>query len=263
MTRAGVLVVKLGGSVLAELPVSWWDDLAEVAHDASLVLVHGWSKALGEWSREQGRPAVFLRDRYGNRSRLTTPHVIEDIAQVSTRIRDQIGTQLSTRGVQLDTVVGDRGLLRAGRAERLWWRDRRLVELDNLVGPPEAVDLRCLPSPAATPSPALLVTPLARDPRGRTVNTDADRAAAALAAALRAEVLVLVTDVPHVRLDGTPAHGLDHADLPAAHRAAGDGMRKKLQAAHEALNAGLAAVVIGNGPVSALRTGRRGTVIRR
>ncbi|MFI8931377.1 acetylglutamate kinase [Streptomyces sp. NPDC053474] len=256
------VVVKLGGSILRDLSAAWWDDFAgtALAHPRT-VLVHGWSRELAALDPAHGRPEAFVRDRYGNRSRLTTPGVLDDIERVSADIARRVAAELSRQGPRtLHHVLGHHGLLTAGEGERLWWRDRVLVELDNLVGPPRHVDLAHLPAPGHT----VLVTPLARDPRGRTVNTDADRAAAALAGALGSSCLVLVTDVPHVRVDGAPVRALAAEDLSALrHKGVTGGMRKKLHAAAEALRAGVETVVIGNGPVGALRTGRLGTVIAR
>ncbi|MGW8374741.1 acetylglutamate kinase [Streptomyces sp. ODS28] len=259
--RPNTLVVKIGGSVLDELPAPWWDELVTVARANALVLVHGWSRALEERARHDGRRAVFVRDRYGNRSRLTTPQVLEDIAEVSTGIRHTITAELAHRDLPLDPVVGDRGLLRAAPAERLWWQGQHLVELDNRVGPPRHVDLQHLPQPPPAPGRALLVTPLARDPQGRTVNTDADRAAAALASALHAKRLLLVTDVPYVALHGAPVREIDHATLASAYAHTGDGMRKKLLAAHEAIDGGVDAVTIGSGAIAELCAGEGGTAI--
>ncbi|UOZ07047.1 hypothetical protein [Amycolatopsis sp. WQ 127309] len=257
------LVVKLGGSCVEQLDELWWDDLAGVIRARRVLLVHGWSGPLGRFDPRHGRPAAFLRDRYGNRSRWTTPQVIEDIRVVSASVRAAIAGKLAARGLRVEGVLGCDGLLLAGPGERLWWQDGRLVELDNLVGPVASVDpsrlTACSPDPAST-----LVTPLARDAGGRTVNTDADRAAAALAGALGAAALVLVTDVPNFFIDGEPVERLAAAEA-IRHRdgKTTGGMRKKLRAAVEALENGTPEVVLGNGSVTAMVAGGAGTAITR
>ncbi|MFJ9854856.1 acetylglutamate kinase [Streptomyces sp. NPDC101150] len=264
MRRPDAVVVKVGGSTLDELTSTWWDDISHVARSGLLVLVHGWSKPLARLNPSHGAASAFLRDRHGNRSRLTTPEVLADIRHISTRISRRISTQLGDRGVSVLALDGSDGILHAGHAERWWWVENRLVELANMVGPPLSADLGSLVPSADGPPTALLVTPLARNPAGRVVNTDADRAAAVLANELRATDLVLVTDVPGIRVGGSPAPRLTAAALPSLIRSdARGGARKKLLAAHEALNGGVARVSVGNGPVRDLLLGRCGTVIEK
>lgn len=255
------LAVKLGGSALEELDQPWWDDLAALGREVPLVLVHGWSKALRRHRPEYAEAAAVLRDRYGNQSRWTTPEVIADIKSVSEQAGQLILGELTRRGLSARRLLGSDGLLAAGEAERWWWRGKELVELDNLVGPVTGADAGLVKG--LRPGTALLVTPLARDPAGREVNTDADRAAAALAAALRATALVLVTDVPRLLVDGAPVARIGAAEAAAFRdRGATGGMRKKLRAAGEALDGSVARVVLGSGLVSDLLAERAGTVIR-
>ena len=251
-------VVKLGGSCLDDLAGDWWDDLAEHGRSQPLVLVHGWSKPLKRLNPD----TTILRDRYGNQSRWTTPEVIEDIKTVSTEIAEDVIDRLGRRGITAERLLGSDGLVRAAAGERWWWRDKQLVELDNLVGPITGVDPAALKN--LQPGHAYIVTPLARDPEGREVNTDGDRAAAAVAAGIDAPDLVLVTDVEHLLIDGAPVRRISAGDAAAFRdKGATGGMRKKLRAAGEALDQGVDRVIIGSAPVTALLADRTGTVITR
>ncbi|MET8173836.1 amino acid kinase family protein [Streptomyces clavifer] len=253
-------VVKLGGSCLDDLDGSWWDDLARHGRSRPLILVHGWSKPLRRVSARYGEPSAILRDRYGNQSRWTTPEVIDDIKAVSTELAADVLAQLEDRGITADRLLGSDGLVRAGEGERWWWREKRLVELENLVGPITGVD--AAPLKDLRPGHAHLVTPLARNAAGQEVNTDADRAAAAIAGATGATDLVLVTDVGHLLIDGEPVRRISSRDAAAFRdRGAKGGMRKKLRAAGEALDHGVERVVIGGAAVTELLDGRTGTVI--
>jgi acetylglutamate kinase/acetylglutamate/LysW-gamma-L-alpha-aminoadipate kinase len=255
-----VVTVKLGGSCLEDMPVDWWDDLAAEARTRPVLLAHGWSKQLKQLRLSCGKESTMLRDRYGNQSRWTTPDVIGDIKQVSDEIAERVRRQLEHRGVGMEHIIGSDGLLQAGPAERWWWWDKQLIELDNLVGPVIGVDATRLP--ALRPGMACLVTPLARNEAGQEVNTDADRAAAAIAAALLSPDLALVTDVPNLLIDGEPVRqiSVEAAGDFRDHGATG-GMRKKLRAACEAVERGVNRVIIGNAPASDLLSGRSGTVI--
>ncbi|GAA2788053.1 acetylglutamate kinase [Kitasatospora aburaviensis] len=255
-------VVKLGGSCLDGLADAWWDDLAAYGRTHPLILVHGWSKPLRELNPRYTEPSAILRDRYGNQSRWTTPEVIADIKTVSAAMAEEVFARLSARGITGERLLGSEGLVKAGAGERWWWRDKQLVELDNLVGPITGVD----PAPLKNlqVGHAYLVTPLARNEAGQEINTDADRAAAAIAGAAGAADLVLVTDVAHLLIDGEPVKRISAADAAAFRdKGATGGMRKKLRAAGEALEAGVERVVIGSASVSDLLQARTGTVITR
>ncbi len=255
-------VVKLGGSTLDAMSVAWWDDLAAYGRSHPLVLVHGWSKPLRELRAHYAEPSAILRDRYGNQSRWTTPEVIADIKQVSAELAEQVGGLLAARGVTTERLLGSDGLVGAGEGERWWWQGKQLVELENLVGPITGVEPALLKD--LRPGHCHLVTPLARNRAGHEVNTDADRAAAAIAGAAGAADLVLVTDVSHLLIDGQPVRRIS-APAAAAFRDKGatGGMRKKLRAAGEALERGVERVVIGSAPVTDLLAARTGTVITR
>ncbi|MDQ0794849.1 acetylglutamate kinase [Streptomyces sp. B1I3] len=255
-------VVKLGGSCLEDLDGGWWDDLALHGRTRPLVLVHGWSKPLRRLDARYREPSAVLRDRYGNQSRWTTPEVIEDIKTVSEELGRDVIARLERRGITAERILGSEGLVGAGEGERWWWRDKRLVEMENLVGPITGVDPDALKNLA--PGHACLVTPLARNAAGQEVNTDADRAAAALAGAVGAPDLVLVTDVAHLLIDGDPVREITAGEAAAFRdRGATGGMRKKLRAAGEALDAGVRRVLIGSAPVSDLLAARTGTAITR
>ncbi|MFE6053650.1 acetylglutamate kinase [Kitasatospora sp. NPDC056446] len=262
MSDTAPTVVKLGGSTLHAMSGQWWDDLAEHGRSHPLVLVHGWSKPLRDLRPENSGPASILRDRYGNQSRWTTPDVLTDIKAVSSGIAAQVIGLLADRGISTERVVGSDGLVSAGPGETWWWRDKQLVELENLVGPIIGVDRGLLAG--LGPGQCRLVTPLARNTLGQEVNTDGDRAAAAVAAATGASDLVLVTDVAHLLIDGEPVSGIT-AEAAAEFRDKGatGGMRKKLRAAGEALEGGVERVVIGSAPVTDLLAARTGTVITR
>ncbi|WP_412077156.1 acetylglutamate kinase [Streptomyces xanthophaeus] len=255
-------VVKLGGSCLDDMSPAWWDDLAHHGRSHPLILVHGWSKPLKQLSSRYSEPSAILRDRYGNQSRWTTPEVIADIKTVSAAMGEQVFGLLEQRGITAERVLGSDGLVRAGQGERWWWRDKQLVELDNLVGPITEVDPSALKNLQA--GHCYLVTPLARNSAGQEVNTDADRAAAAIAGATEATSLTLVTDVAHLFIDGEPVRQISaQAAAEFRDRGATGGMRKKLRAAGEALDRGVDRVVIGSAPISDLLAGTTGTVITR
>jgi len=104
-----------------------------------------------------------------------------------------------------------------------------------------------------------VIAPLALSYEGERLNVDGDRAAAAVAAALHAESLVIMTNVPGLLADvqdpnslirTIPAEQLDRYMEYARGR-----MRKKLLGAQEALHGGVVRVSIGNQSLRAVLQG--------
>jgi len=98
-----------------------------------------------------------------------------------------------------------------------------------------------------------VVSPVANDDAWERVNCNADTTAGALAGALGADALLLLSDIDQVRADvADEASGLSSvtiADIQAlmASGAAAGGMRPKLQAAVDAIEAGAKRVWLANG----------------
>jgi acetylglutamate/LysW-gamma-L-alpha-aminoadipate kinase len=263
-----LLVVKVGGSCLEELEADWWDRLADLAGARTkLVLVHGWSRMVSAVTPE-GQPD-FIVDKHGFRSRYTTPAVLGEIERVASSLRDRIANLLRERGLRTQAVSGaETRLLHAEVRQNMWWVGDELVPLTNLVGPVRDVDRSRLDVLLAE-NDAIVVSPLAvadglvveEGDAPQHVNTDADRAAAAIAGAGSATRLALVMDADAVHADGAPVRSAVRSDLRALAEHAKGGMSKKLRAVEEAFAGGVRHVAIGNAPVPDLLAGRAGTLI--
>ena len=254
-----LLVVKVGGSCLDDLEPEWWDGLAELARSAKLVVVHGWSRMVSA-ATPDGQPD-FIVDKHGFRSRYTTPEVLERIVGVSGELRGQIGQLLRERGLTVATVDGaEERLLHAEVKQNMWWVGDELVALTNLVGPVREVDRSRLDVLLAE-NDVVIVTPLAVTADHPRVNTDADRAAAALAGAGGARRLVLVMDAEAVQADGEAVRNATRDELDGLKRHAKGGMAKKLRAVEEAFAGGVRQVAIGRASAPDLIAGRAGTTI--
>jgi [amino group carrier protein]-L-2-aminoadipate 6-kinase len=262
----GLLVVKVGGSCLDELAPAWWDQLAEhmraTAGDGprpKLVVVHGWSRMVSAETPE-GQPD-FIVDKHGFRSRYTTPAVLEEIGRVAANLRERIAGLLRERGLRTQTVCGASSrLLHAEVRQNMWWIGDELVPLTNLVGPVREVDEARLDVLLAE-SDAIVVSPLAVAAEYPMVNTDADRAAAAIAGTGDAERLVLVMDADTFQADGAPVRNAVRSELKGLAKHAKGGMAKKLRAVEEAFAGGVHHVAIGSASVPDLLGGKAGTLI--
>lgn len=241
------LVVKVGGATgNAVAPV-----LSDVAGRRDLVLVHGGSEEVDRLGAALGRPSEYYTSPSGVVSRRSDPAHLEIVVlALAGKVRTDLVAGLAREGVTAVGLSGvDGRLLLARRKEGVRAVvDGHVVRLaDDLSGTVERVNvelLRWLLSAGIVP----VVGPPAVDEKGQVLNVDADRAAARVAAALGAETLVILTNVPGVLRDRSdPASRIPHlarSEIEASGSFAVGRMRKKLLAAREALDGGVRRVVI-------------------
>lgn len=245
-----IRVVKLGGrvqqdaAVLAALAAAWR------AAPGSLCLVHGGGDELSALQRAFGREPQFVGGR-----RVTSPDDIPLVRMVlSGAANKRLVAHLLDAGAPAVGLSGEDGATLLAR--------RSPDESMGCVGEPTVVN-PALPAALLAAGYLPVISPLARDERGgaEALNVNGDDAAAAIAAALGAEELLLLADVPGVMEHGAVIPALDRQDcaaLVAAGTAAG-GMAAKLDAAVRALEAGVPRVRIGG--VDALTDPSSGTAV--
>lgn len=267
-----VLVVKCGGATDVDgSPVC--DDVASLVHAGrSVVLVHGGSAATEALGAQLGVPPRFLTSASGVRSRYTDPATLDVlILALAGRVRPALVRRLVCRGVEAVGLSGlDGGLIQARRkpAIKATVDGRLRVIRDDLTGTITGINvrlLRLLLEAGCVP----VVSPPAHDPSAGPVNVDADRVAAAVARALEAGELVMLSNVPGLLRDPSdpgsvitevPPGGFEECMSIAVGR-----MKLKVIAAGEALRGGVGRVVIGDArspsPVFRALAGA-GTVLR-
>jgi acetylglutamate/LysW-gamma-L-alpha-aminoadipate kinase len=265
------MVIKCGGNPSVDAAGICADVARLVGEGQSILLVHGGS---GEIARLAGRLGVPQRtlvapDKVS--TRYTDPATLEVVVlALAGGVKPKIVAQLSRLGVPSVGLTGlDGGMLRARRksAVRSVVDGRTTLIRDNLSGRLDEVRPE-LAEALLRSGFVPVVSPPAIDEHGHPVNVDADRVAAALAAALGADRLVLLTGAPGVLADPSDETSvLSTYEVPAAGapgRHAGGGMALKLVAAREALTGGVPSVRIADGrvpdPVSRALAGS-GTVV--
>jgi acetylglutamate kinase len=237
------VVIKYGGAAMLD------DGLkASFARDVTLlryigvrpVIVHGGGPQIDELLERLGLESTFV-----DGLRVTDEATMQVVEMV-------LG---GTVNADIVTLVGRAG----GRAVGLTGRDSSLLTVERQLGPggrdigwvgrPVEVDaslLRTLTREGLIP----VVAPLGADREGRTHNVNADTAAGAIAAALEAEKLILLTDVEGVQdADGKLMRRIARA---AAQAAVADGtirggMIPKVQCCLEALERGVTSAHIIDG----------------
>ncbi len=264
-------VIKVGGSAGNNYD-ALCDDLAERhGRGEAFVLVHGGSDETNRLGEAVGHPPRFVTSPSGYTSRYTDRRTLELFMMAAGGlVNKSLVERLQARGCNAVGLSGLDGRLLEGKRKatiRVVEEGRQKILRDDWTGTIERVNLgllRALLAGGYLP----VVAPLACSEAGEALNVDGDRAAAAIAAALGAESLLLLSNVPgllrsfpdEASLIGHIPRGEIEAYLPYAEGR----MKKKVLGAQEALAAGVGRVILGDarraGCVSAALAGA-GTVI--
>ncbi|HEX4063968.1 MAG TPA: [LysW]-aminoadipate kinase [Streptosporangiaceae bacterium] len=257
MTARDIAVIKCGGHATVT-PAALSADLAELtASGRPVVVVHGGSADIERLGVRLNVPMRRLTAPDGVSGRYTDPAALEVVTlALAGAVRPRLVAALLAAGVPAVGLTGiDGGLLRARRrrTQRAVVDGRQVIVRDDHSGRITEVNtalLDCLLAAGLVP----VVSPPVLAEDGAPVNADADRAAAAIAVAMRADTLVLLTSAPGVLADpADPLSVLSVCEVPQtgppAQRAGGMGV--KLTAAREALAAGVREVLVADGRVPA------------
>ena len=262
------IVVKIGGSNGVATTNIVCEIAQCVADGQRIVVLHGGSDLTNTLSERLGHPVRMITSPGGMVSRYTDSETLCLYAMaVAGQINTDLVASLQKQGVNALGLAGVDGRLLLARrksAIRSVTPDGRVQILrDDYTGQIEHVNdalLRQLLDVGYTP----VIAPLALSMDGERLNVDGDRAASAVAAALHADALVIMTNVP-----GLLANPEDQASaintIPTDQLAdyvqyAHGRMRKKLLGAQEALQNGVPRVCIGSNSLLDVLNGA-GTVI--
>ncbi|MCL4466347.1 MAG: [LysW]-aminoadipate kinase [Chloroflexi bacterium] len=267
-----MIVVKVGGSEGIDLE-AFCRDLANcIKSGVDIVLVHGGSHDTNVLSAKLGKPPRFVTSLSGVESRYTDRETLAIFTMVYVgKVNKYIVEQLQKQGVNAVGLSGiDGRLLEGSRKEfiKVVEDGKRKVLRDDYTGKVEKVNVhlvKLLRDNGYTP----VITPPAISYESEAINVDGDRAAAVLAAALGAEKLIILSNVPGLLRDVNDASSLvteirrdqieRYADFAKGR------MKKKVMGAAEALAEGVREVVFadarGENAVSRALEGK-GTVIR-
>ncbi len=250
---ARTIVVKVGGGEGISLAHVAESFSAIVASGARCVLVHGGSHETNVVSERLGIPARTITSPSGHVSRRTDRATLDVFEMVYCgRVNKTLVELLRRRGVDAVGLSGiDGGLWRGVRktAIRSVEDGRTVLIRDDLSGRVEGVDAALLAMLIEAGRVPVLTPPAVTDD-GVAINVDADRAAAATAAALGADELLLLSNVEGVRRDpgdpGSLIREVGAAGIDAVRASARGRMKNKVLAAEEAIAGGVGRVVIGS-----------------
>jgi len=248
-----MLVVKVGGANGNDVD----NVLIDLAPRKDYVLVHGGSKEVDSLAEALGRPPKFLTSPSGVVSRYTDERTMEVFTMaLPGKLNTEIVARLQSLGTKAIGLSGADGGLLVGRrkqAVRAMDNGRVLLVKDDHSGTVDSVNaelLQVLLGAGYVP----VISPPAMTAQGELINADADRVAAMVAVAVKAEALLLFTNVPGLLREPSDPSTLipevPREKLVQVMDFAYGRMKKKLFAAKEALEGGVPKVVIASSAVT-------------
>ncbi|MHB8585440.1 MAG: [LysW]-aminoadipate kinase [Thermoplasmatota archaeon] len=266
------LVVKIGGGA----GIDPENVLSDLSHRKDWVLVHGSSDEATRVGQRMGIAPRFVTSVTGQPSRFTDEATLEAVIAAAALVNTRLVTRLQVLGAKAVGLAGVDGSVLAGARKshvKALVDGKRVVLRGDNTGTVDEVNadlLRLLLQGGYAPVVGLPV--FGRDEEGAgPVNADADRAAAAVARALGADTLVILSNVPGLLRDpadpSTLVSRIPFADLAnLAEKYAQGRFKKKVMGATEALSGGVARVILADArapqPIERALRGE-GTVIER
>ncbi|ELY84653.1 acetylglutamate/acetylaminoadipate kinase [Natrinema altunense] len=248
-------VVKIGGARAVD-PDGALADVASLVEDGEdVVLTHGGSTAVDETLAELGEEPTYVETPGGVVGRFTDERTMDVFKMVMPgKLNTDLVESLHNEGVDAVGLSGTDGKLLCGKrksAVRVKEDGKKKIKRGDHSGTIESVNADLLETTLAGGyTPVVSVPILGTEQSGgyTAVNADADRAAAAIAGALEADLVVL-TDVTGIYEDpDDESTKIDSAATPEEFAAVTDAaegfMTKKVMAAEEALEGGAASVTV-------------------
>ncbi len=248
------VVVKYGGHAMGDpsLAANFARDIVLIKQSGvNPVVVHGGGPQIGLLLER-----LNIKSEFKGGLRVTDRETVEVVEMVlAGSVNKEIVTAINSQGGKAVGISGkDANLMRAKRLERRW-RDpgsdiEQIADL-GFVGDPVAVDPHII-DVIINSDLIPVVAPIGVGPDGETLNINADTFAAALASALKAKRLLLLTDVEGV-LDknGQLIKSLTTIEAQALidDGTISGGMIPKIESCIDVIAEGVEGVVIINGKV--------------
>ncbi|WP_247730946.1 acetylglutamate/acetylaminoadipate kinase [Halovivax limisalsi] len=256
-TNETPVVIKIGGASAVD-PAGALADVAHLsANGRPVAVVHGGSTAVDETLEALGEEPTYVETPGGVVGRFTDETAMEAFTMaMAGTVNTDLVEALQNEGVDAIGLTGLDGKLLAGTrksAVRVLEDGTKKIKRGDHSGTVESVNADLLETLQAGGYVPVVGGPVlgAESDGGYTaVNADADRAAAAVAGALGADLVVL-TDVAGVYADPEDESTLiesatTEAEFQALEDAAAGFMTKKVMAAREALEGGASSVVVAD-----------------
>lgn len=258
-----------GKVLMRGLPLEIVKDIKAVTEKNQVIFVHGGGIEVTEIAQKLGKEQRFIISPEGFRSRYTDKETAEIYTMVMAgKLNKQVVITLESMGVKAVGLSGlDGQLLKAERKKYLIIideRGRKMAIDGGYTGRITGVNISLLKLLLES-NYVPVISPVAISEEYEPLNIDGDRTAANIAGALKADMLLLLTDVEGLIIDGKLLPKLSLAEAKELLPKIGAGMITKIQAAMEALKMGVKEVVVASGigatPIFSAINHNGGTVI--
>jgi acetylglutamate kinase len=244
--REDVLVVKFGGHAMSDNDGVFGRKLASaVSQGLKVVVVHGGGPQINAALEASGITSTFLGG-----FRVTTPEIFTVVEEVlAQQVGPAVAQTLTQSGVAALAISGRHsGTLFASRQSTLVNGESADLGLVGTVARVDPAAIEVLLEKGIVP----VIAPIANDVASRDgLNINADIAAAAVAGALHAQELIIMTDVPGIYRRWPEKDSLIDSitsdELEGIKSLFSEGMAPKVQACLDAIAAGAKAVRIIDG----------------
>ncbi|WP_051542143.1 acetylglutamate kinase [Clostridium lundense] len=195
--KGNTFVIKYGGSIMKNKfsqKAFFEDILALRLAGVNIVIVHGGGPEISKWLKKVGIVSNFI-----NGLRVTDKEIMEIVEMVlSGKINKDISSCLNTTGIKAIGISGSDDNLITVKKKYLNINDQ-LVDI-GFVGEVQSINkdliinllnMHCVP----------VISPIGCDTEGSKYNINADYVASYISSALRAEKLIILTDVQGIYKD--------------------------------------------------------------
>ena len=246
--------IKIGGRAASQKDAldALAGEVRRLAAERNVLIVHGGGADVTSISKVFGLEAVFV-----DGVRMTSPEEMDVVDMVlSGRMNKYLVRRFRTAGVNAVGLSGSDGGLFSGRPLSTTTHTGRVTDTDTRI-------VETLMNAGYVP----VVSSTSMGADGAALNINADEVALALAVAIAAEDLVFISDIPGILKERTVIQGLspDEVEREIEAGVIAGGMIPKVRASVDALEHGVARIVIGeyavDGDLTAMLGGDKGTTM--
>lgn len=195
--KSKTLVIKYGGSIMDNAPAqeAFIEDLLLLSSiGVNVVIVHGGGPEISKWLKKAGIESKFV-----NGLRVTDGDTMEIVEMVlSGKVNKKLSSNLSRKGLNTIGMSGtDSNLIRVDK--KYLDQDGHKVDI-GFVGEVTSINKEILLKLIHS-NIIPIISPIGSDDQGYSYNVNADSAAAYISGALKAEKLLIMTDIDGVYID--------------------------------------------------------------
>jgi len=192
-------VIKYGGSIMSNdaAKQAFVEDIALMTSAGiKVVIVHGGGPLINKWVKKTGGESKFIKGL-----RVTDQETMEIVEMVlSGNVNKRLSSILSQRGLKAIGISGrDSNLI--GAKKKFVYENSKKIDI-GFVGEVASINKKVLTTLLKN-NYIPVISPVGADAEGNSYNINADYAAAAISGVLKAEKLLIMTDIDGVYTDIT------------------------------------------------------------